>query len=68
MGVVESDELGKGMRMRIGYGTWDMGYGRKAAYILSAIFYILNAPASAAPFSSWIDVKAECGASSFSLS
>ena len=48
--------------MKIGYGIWNMGYGRKSAYILSAIFYILNAPAFATPFASWIDVKAECGA------
>ncbi|NCW27564.1 MAG: hypothetical protein EBV83_04615 [Verrucomicrobia bacterium] len=37
-------------------------YGRWAAYILSSIFYILNASAEAAPFASWIDVKTECGA------
>jgi hypothetical protein len=50
------------MKMKIGYGIWNMGYGRKAAYILSAIFYILNALAFATPFGSWIDVKTECGA------
>ena len=50
------------MKMKIEDGIWNMGYGRKAAYILSGIFYILNAPAFAAPFGSWIDVKAECGA------
>ena len=46
---------------------WDIGYGildkgRGTACILSAIFHILNASAEAAPFASWIDVKAECGA------
>lgn len=31
-------------------------------YLLTAIFCLLNAPAFAASFTSWIDVKAECGA------
>jgi hypothetical protein len=41
------------IRTKTEYGIWN---------ILYVIFYILNAPASAVPFSSWIDVKAECGA------
>ena len=31
-------------------------------YCLVAIIYFLAATAGAAPFASWIDVKAECGA------
>ncbi|NCY21399.1 hypothetical protein EBX31_05520 [bacterium] len=31
-------------------------------YLLIAIFYLLPCLAVAAPFASWIDVKAECGA------
>ena len=31
-------------------------------YLLTAIFYLLPAVAGAAPFASWIDVKAVCGA------
>ena len=58
----DREDKGIRIKMKIGYGIWNMGYGRKAAYILAAIFYILNAPAFAAPFGSWIDVKAECGA------
>jgi len=47
-----------------------IGYGLQAGtipYLLTAICYLLPCLAAAAPFSSWIDVKAECGAS-FSLS
>ncbi|NBS55342.1 hypothetical protein EBT23_07305, partial [bacterium] len=33
-----------------------------ALIILTAISYLLPALAAAAPFASWIDVKAECGA------
>ena len=47
------------MKMKI---RMQVRYGRRVAYILSAIFYILNASAEAAPLASWIDVKAECGA------
>ena len=46
------------------------GYGLQAGTmpnLLTAIFCLLPALAGAAPFASWIDVKAECGAS-FSLS
>ena len=46
----------------IGYGISDKGRGTANAYILYAIFHILNASAFSAPFNSWIDVKAECGA------
>ena len=60
--------------MKVGYRILNIGY-RKAGkvrrlattYILYSVFHILTAPAVAAPFASWIDVKAECGAS-FSLS
>ncbi|NCY22183.1 hypothetical protein EBX31_09550 [bacterium] len=46
------------MKMKRGNGL----QARKMPYLLTAICYLLPCLAEAAPFGSWIDVKAECGA------